>query len=103
MGDGAFQFLLSARNCRTPRPGSAAAGTEDSLERCSVDPRSAGGLAVLRRGPSQSMGAAALRRSAHVEGTGAPADARSAVARVVTHAPEARESAHWHDHHGAAQ
>src|SRR6266404_4744861 len=47
MGDGAFQFLLSARNCRTPRPGSAAAGTEDSLERCSVDPRSAGGLADL--------------------------------------------------------
>src|SRR6266704_3061009 len=66
------------------------------------DPRAAGGLAVLRRGPSQSVGATALRASAHVEGAGAAADARSAVAGAVPHVSEGRESAHRHDHHGAA-
>src|SRR5437660_12064328 len=47
-----------------------------------------------RRGPSQSVGAAALSGGAHVEGTRAVADARSAVARAVAHAAEGRESAH---------
>ena len=47
------------------------------------------GFSLLRRGPSQSVGAAALRGSAHVEGAGAAADARSTAAGAVTHAPEA--------------
>src|SRR6266702_4730414 len=105
MGDGAFQLLLSARNRRTTWANARAAGTHDRLERRGVareDPRAAGGLAVLRRGPSQSVGATALRASAHVEGAGAAADARSAVAGAVPHVSEGRESAHRHDHHGAA-
>src|SRR5206468_10749909 len=73
MGDGAFQLLLSARNCRATWASVATARTEDRLERCGFareDPRGHRGFSVLRRGPSQSVGAAALSGSAHVEGAG---------------------------------
>src|SRR5229473_2333798 len=105
MGDGAFQFLLSARNRRTTRASARTAGTKDGLERCCTagkNPRSTDGLAVLWRGASQSVGVAALPGSAHVEGAGAAADARSAFARAVTHVSEGRESSYGHDHYGTA-
>src|SRR5208337_362638 len=105
MGDGAFEFLLPTRNRRTARPGFAAARTEDRMERRGVarkDSRSHRRFSVLWRGPSQSVGAAALSGSAHVEGAGAAADARSAVAGAVAAVSESRESAHRYDHHRAA-
>ena len=98
-------FTISGPS-RHDHPGAAAAWTEDRLERRRAtweNPRGAGGFAVLRRGPSQSVGAAAFPGSAHVEGAGVAADARSAVAGAVAHASEARESPHRHDHHRAAQ
>src|SRR5256712_9727095 len=106
MGDGAFELLLSAPHRRATRASAAAARTEDGVQRRDIDrkaPRGPGGLAVLWRGPSQSVGAAALSGGAHVEGTRAAADARSAVARAVAHAAEGRESAHGNHHHRAAQ
>ena len=45
---------------------------------------------------------AALCGSAQFEGAGAAVDARSTVARAVTHASQGRESAYGHDHHRAA-
>src|SRR3989441_13055671 len=96
MGDGAFQLLLSAPHRRATRASAAAAWTEDGVERRDIDrkdPRGPGGLALLWRGPSQSVGAAALSGGAHVEGTRAAADARSAVARAVAHHGPRRESA----------
>jgi hypothetical protein len=53
------------------------------------------GIHVTRTksGASQSVGPAVLPGSAHVQGTGAVADACSAVASAVAHAAEARESA----------
>src|SRR2546425_1637402 len=106
MGDGAFELLLSAPHRRATPASAAAARTEDGVQRRDIDrkdPRGPGGLAVLWRGPSQSVGAAALSGGAHVEGTRAAADAQSAVARAVAHAAEGRESAHGNNHHRAAQ
>ena len=81
------------------------AGEDRREQRCVAweNPRSAGGLAVLRRRPSQSVGAAALSVSAHVEGARAVADARSTVADAFAYALEGRESPCRHDHHRAAQ
>src|SRR3989441_7541664 len=93
MGDGAFELLLSAPHRRATPASAAAARTEDGVQRRDIDrkdPRGPGGLAVLWRGPSQSVGAAALSGGAHVEGTRAAADARSAGARAGAHA-EGRE------------
>ena len=58
--------------------------------------RDTGGIHVTRTksGASQSVGPAVLPGSAYVQGTGAVADACSAVASAVAHAAEARESAH---------
>src|SRR5260370_19146662 len=95
MGDGAFQFLLSARNRRTTRASARTAGTKDGLERCCTagkNPRSTDGLAVLWRGASQSVGAAALPGSAHVEGAGAAAAARTPFAPAAPHVSAAPKS-----------
>src|SRR5437879_1208665 len=106
MGDGAFQLLLSAPHRRATPASAAAARTEDGVQRRDIDrkdPRGPGGLAVLWRRPSQSVGPVAHGGGSDLEGPRASVDARSAVARAVAHAAEGRESAHGNDHHRAAQ
>src|SRR5207245_2467104 len=59
MGDGAFELLLSAPHRRATPASAAAARTEDGVQRRDIDrkdPRGPGGLAVLWRRPSQSVG-----------------------------------------------
>src|SRR2546428_12496971 len=97
MGDGAVELFLSAPHRPATRASAAAARTEDGVQRRDIDrkdPRGPGGLALLWRGPSQSVGPAALSGGAHVKGTRAATYARSAVARAGAPAAEGRASAH---------
>src|SRR3989454_10512763 len=82
MGDGAFQLLLSAPHRRATPASAAAARTEDGVQRRDIDrkdPRGPGGLAVLWRRPSQSVGPVAHGGGSDLEGPRASVDARSAA------------------------
>src|SRR3989454_5853575 len=105
MGDGAFQLLLSAPHRRATPASAAAARTEDGVQRRDIDrkdPRGPGGLAVLWRRPSQSVGPVAHGGGSDLEGPRASVDARSAVARAVAHPAGGPGSAPRDKHHPAA-
>src|SRR5437870_10245862 len=102
MGDGAFQLLLSAPHRRVTPASAAAARTEDGVQRRDIDrkdPRGPGGLAVLWRRPSQSVGPVAHGGGSDLEGPRASVDARSAVARARAETSAGRTSVHRRNPH----
>src|SRR5437660_1535658 len=106
MGDGAFQLLLSAPHRRATPASAAAARTEDGVQRRDIDrkdPRGPGGLAVLWRRPSQSVGPVAHGGGSDLEGPRASVDARSAATGPHSNDPGGGKSAHGNNHHRAAQ
>src|SRR2546428_3935519 len=105
MGDGAFQLLLSAPHRRATPASAAAARTEDGVGRRDIDrkdPRGPGGLAVLWRGPSQSVGPVAHGGGSDLKSPRASVDARSAATGPHSNDPRGGKTAHGDDHHPAA-
>src|SRR3989442_3280839 len=105
MGDGAFQLLLSAPHRRATPASAAAARTEDGVQRRDIDrkdPRGPGGLAVLWRRPSQSVGPVAHGGGSDLESPRASVDARSAATGPHSYDPRGGKSAHGDGHQPAA-
>src|SRR2546426_10019614 len=106
MGDGAFQLLLSAPHRRATPASAAAARTEDGVQRRDIDrkdPRGPGGLAVLWRRPSQSVGPVAHGGGSDLEGPRALVVARSSVARASSYDAQGPDTVNGEHKYLAAQ